>query len=65
MKLAQYEVLGWRSKKRPVPDGTIEAPYAGEAAYERTRNQNTSIVPGGTDASFCIISQHFVLGYFH
>jgi hypothetical protein len=24
-----------------------------------------SIVPNGTDLSFCIISQHFVLGYFH
>jgi hypothetical protein len=24
-----------------------------------------SIVPHGTDVSFWIISQHFVLGYFH
>ncbi len=24
-----------------------------------------SIVPEGTAVSFCIISQHFVLGYFH
>jgi hypothetical protein len=24
-----------------------------------------SIVPDGTDVSFCVISQHFVLGYFH
>jgi hypothetical protein len=66
MKVAQYEVLGWRSKKttRPGRDGSTAA-YAGEAAYERTRSQKTSIVPAGTDVSFCIISQHFVLGYFH
>ena len=26
---------------------------------------DVSIVPRGADVSFCIISQHFVLGYFH
>ena len=26
---------------------------------------NVSIVPYGTAVSFCIIPQHFVLGYFH
>src|SRR5258708_9061688 len=29
-----------------------------------TRSQYVSIVPAGTGISFCIISQHFVLGYF-
>ncbi len=65
MKVAQYEVLGWREKNGPSRTGRSRVPYVGEAAYERTWSQNTSIVPGGTDASFCIISQHFVLGYFH
>jgi hypothetical protein len=65
MKVAQHEVLGWRSKNNPSRTGRSMAPYAREAAYERTRNQNASIVPDGTDVSFCMISQHFVLGYFH
>jgi hypothetical protein len=30
-----------------------------------TSSQNDSIVPAGTDISFCVLSQHFVLGYFH
>jgi hypothetical protein len=37
------------------------------AIAERRANQkpNVSIVPNGTAVSFCIIPQHFVLGYFH
>jgi hypothetical protein len=31
----------------------------------RDQEPNVSIVPRGTDTSFCVISQHFVLGYFH
>ena len=31
----------------------------------RDQKPNVSIVPYGTDVSFCIISQHYVLGYFH
>jgi hypothetical protein len=31
----------------------------------RDQTPSDSIVPTGTDVSFCIISQHFVLGYFH
>ncbi len=64
MKVAQYEVLGWL-KKTTRPGGTNDGGIPGEAAYEGTRSQNISIVPGGTDPSFCTISQHFVLGYFH
>jgi hypothetical protein len=30
----------------------------------RDEELNISIVPAGTGISFCIISQHFVLGYF-
>jgi len=30
----------------------------------RDQEPNVSIVPRGTDASFCIISQHFVLGFY-
>jgi len=40
------------------------APSFGERR-ERDQEPNVSIVPTGTDISFCIISQHFVLGYFH
>ena len=65
MKVAQYEVLGWRLKNDPSRTGRSTATYAAEAVYERTRSQNTSIVPAGTDVLFCVISQHFVLGYFH
>jgi hypothetical protein len=55
MKVAQYEVLGRPSKEptRPGRDDrwlfTLVKP-----AYERTRNQNASIVPDGTDVSFYI-----------
>jgi hypothetical protein len=43
---AQYEVLGWRFKKKdPSRTGRSTAPYAGEAAYERTRSQNTFYRP--------------------
>jgi hypothetical protein len=37
------------------------------AISERRARQkpNVSIVPYGTDVSFCIISHHFVVGYFH
>jgi hypothetical protein len=31
---------------------------------ERDPKPSVSIVPGGTEIPFCIISQHFVLGYF-
>ena len=33
--------------------------------HTRDREMNVSIGPDGTDISSCIISQHFVLGYFH
>jgi len=31
----------------------------------RDQKPSVSIVPVGTDVSLCVISQHFVLGYFH
>ena len=52
MKVAQYEVLGWRLKNDPSRTGRSTATYAAEAVYERTRSQNTSIVPAGTGRSF-------------
>jgi hypothetical protein len=55
---------GLGSKKGPSRTGRSKVAFAGEAAYERTRSQDTSFVPDGTDVSFCVISQHFVLGYF-
>jgi hypothetical protein len=43
--------------------GRSRAAYADER-YERDQEPNVSIVPAGTGISICIISQHFVLGYF-
>jgi hypothetical protein len=40
MKVAQYEVLGWRSKERPVPDGTIDECWQ---SLSRVRNQKPSV----------------------
>jgi hypothetical protein len=65
MKVAQYEVLGWSSERGTRPGWDDRRPaYAREAVYVRDKEPNVSIVPPGTDISFCIISQHFVLGYF-
>jgi hypothetical protein len=53
MIVAQHEVLGFDLVKRLVPISYNVRP-------------NIPFVPGGTLVSFfCIISQHFVLGYFH
>jgi hypothetical protein len=41
MKVAQYEVLGGRSKKTTRPERDDRRLFdAGEAAYERTRSQH-------------------------
>ncbi len=65
MKVAQYEVLGYVFISDPSRMGrSRSAPYAGERR-ERDQEPNVSIVAARTDISFCIISQHFVLGYFH
>jgi hypothetical protein len=64
MKVAQYEVLGSRfRKKRPGRDDRWLLTLM--KLHSRNQKLNVSIVPSGTDISFCIISQHFVLGYFH
>jgi hypothetical protein len=44
--------------ERRVPRGTIDGWLRG------WKKEINSIVPGGTEVSFCFISQHFVLGYF-
>jgi hypothetical protein len=44
--------------------GRSRAAYGGER-HERDQEPNFSIVPAGTEMSFCNISHHFVLGYFH
>ena len=66
MKVAQYEVLGWRLERvtRPGRDDRI-CLLAPVKPYVRDEEPNVSIVPAGTDISFWIISQHFVLDYFH
>jgi hypothetical protein len=51
MKLAQYEVLGWCSKKRPVPNGTIDVCLCSRSRM-RGKEPTVSIVPDGTDLSF-------------
>jgi hypothetical protein len=51
-------------KEISVPDGTIDQCWQSLSGV-RDQTPNVSIVPNGTDLSFCIISQHFVLGYFH
>ena len=66
-KVAQYEVLGYRFKERSVPDGTIDQCRQSLSGV-RDRKPILSIVPYGTDVSFCIISQSGscrILGYFH
>jgi hypothetical protein len=65
MKVAQYEVLGWRSEKAPRPGWDDRRIQTLVKSHARDQEPNASIVPGGTDISLCNISQHFVLGYFH
>ena len=63
MKVAQYEVLGSRfRKKRPRRDDRCLLTLG--KLHARDQERNVSIVPSGTDISSCIISQHFELGYF-
>jgi hypothetical protein len=64
MKVAQSEVLGWVQKNDPSRTGRSTALYAGEATYEMTRTKRL-YRPSRDGCPFCIISQHFVLGYFH
>ncbi len=43
---------GWCKKNHPSRTGRSKPPYAGEAAYETTKSQNTSIVPPGRTSLF-------------
>jgi hypothetical protein len=54
-------------KNDPSRTGRSTVAYASEAAYERARSQNTSVVPAasGTGCLLKPLTQHFVLGYFH
>ncbi len=45
--------------------GRSTAAYAGEGIRDVQEPKHFYRPSGGTDVSFCIISQHFVLGYFH
>jgi hypothetical protein len=56
----------WASifKELSVPERAIERCRQSLSGM-RDQTPSDSIVPTGTDLSFCIISQHFVLGYFH
>jgi len=64
MKVAQYEVLGWRSKERPVPDadGTIDQCWQ---SLSRVRNQkpSLSIVPTGRTCLFASFLSPAAAGY--
>jgi hypothetical protein len=65
MKVAQYEVLGWRSEKPTRPGWDDRQTFTLGNPDPIDRGLNISIVPGGTDIFFCHISQYEVLGYFH
>src|ERR1700730_13539102 len=54
MKVAQYEVLGSVRKNDPSRTGRSTAGYVHQVACEKSVAKD-SIVPGGTDISFCII----------
>jgi hypothetical protein len=62
MKVAQYEVLGWRSKERPVPDGTIDQYWQ---SLSRVRNQkpSLSIAPTGRTCLFVSFLSPAAAGY--
>jgi hypothetical protein len=67
LKVAQYEVLGWRSEKATRPGrGDRRALTLGNPdAIDQ--ELNIPIVPGGTDIFFCLISEPRTLsglGYF-
>jgi hypothetical protein len=52
MKVAQYEVLGWRSQKATRPGRDDRRPLMFVKAHARDQEPNVSIVPAGTDISF-------------
>jgi len=65
MKVAQYEVLGNEAKRdvRPVRDDRNGRLWVSRARLSDCHH--SSIVPSGTDCSLKMLTQHFVLGYFH
>jgi hypothetical protein len=50
---AQYEVLGWRSEKATRPGWDDRRPLTFAKAHAGDQEPDVSIVPGGTDISFC------------
>jgi len=54
-KVAEYEVLGYRFSREPsVPDGTIDGCWQSLSRVQ-DRKPIVSIVPRGTDVSFCFV----------
>jgi hypothetical protein len=53
MKVAHYEVLGWRSEKATRPGRDDRRPLMLVKAHAGNQEPNVSIVPGGTRISFC------------
>ena len=52
MKVAQYEVLGWRSQKATRPGRDDRRPLMFVKAHAGDQEPNVSIVPNGTDILF-------------
>jgi hypothetical protein len=61
MKVAHHEVVGNGAKSMRVPLGTIDHRLRSCSRMGR-KHAKTSIVPGGTDASSCFISQQLRTG---
>jgi hypothetical protein len=61
---AQYEVLGSSSERGTRPGWDDRRLLTPVKPCVREKEPNVSIVPAGTDISLCIISQHFVLGFY-
>ena len=53
MKVAQCEVLGWRSEKAARPGRDDRRPLTFAKAYTGDQELDVSIVPTGTDISVC------------
>jgi hypothetical protein len=57
MKVAQHEVLGWRSEKPTRPGWDDRRAFTLGNPDPIDQGLNVSIVPAGTDILFCLISQ--------
>ena len=64
--VAQYSAAaGWVNVLISVRPGRDDRWVLALTEVHANQRPSGSIVPGGTDVSFCTVSQHFVLGYFH